>query len=151
MCFDEPPRLRSVRPSYPVLPSVSEASLTSFGATKGGVRDGVPASPCLFERSEKSLSCGRERLKGETPHIVRGDNKKKGLGATEKWLGATIKKRARGDNKKRLGATIKKGLGATEKWGLGGQKKVRGNRKGARGDKKTLGGDKEGIRRQTGL
>ena len=77
--------------------------LTSFGATikkglggtikRGSGRQkrafGGTTLPCLFERSEKSPPCGRERLKGRplksfgvTIEGVRGD--KKGFGATEK-------------------------------------------------------------------
>ena len=45
--------------------------------------------------SEKSPSCGRERLKGATPHFVRGDNKKEVRGDN--------KKEGRGDRKRGRG------------------------------------------------
>jgi len=60
---------------YFVLPSGSEAS---------------PHHPVFLSVREKSPSCGRERLKGATPHFVRGDNKKEFRGD---------RKRGRGDRK----------------------------------------------------
>jgi hypothetical protein len=61
---------------YPVLPSNSEASLTSLGATKWGVRGGVPRGPLAYARGDIKGAFGA------TKRGAFGATKKGALGAT---------------------------------------------------------------------
>jgi hypothetical protein len=62
-------------------------------------RLGATPLPCLFERSEKAPPCGRVRLKGKTPHFVRGDNKKGARGDNKKGVRGDRKGENGGDRK----------------------------------------------------
>jgi hypothetical protein len=91
----------SGRPSYLVLPSDSESSLTSFGTASPLTSFGTASfltsfgtastpHPVFSSVSEKSPSCGRKRLKGRpltslgaTEKGARGD-RKDGSGGKEK-------------------------------------------------------------------
>jgi hypothetical protein len=76
-------------PPYFVLPSDSEASLTSFGTAS---LRGDPSADTSGRQSREALGeTGRE----ETPRLTpRGDKKKGWLGATKKGLEGTKRKRS---------------------------------------------------------
>jgi hypothetical protein len=92
----------------------------AFGAPKGEAFGATPL-PCLFERSEKSPPCGRERLKRGPLASVRGDKRgrsgrqKRGTRGDKRGRSGRQKRGTRGDKKGSVRGDKKRGLGAIKK------------------------------------